>query len=100
MVLYWQQWCRLCLIKWLDNLVGWLYTINMEHPLISNVDELTTEQLQEKISELTKKLGIAMRTGNGHLCNQLRMALETFNNKYQERLRGSGTSFDEVIDIS
>jgi len=72
----------------------------MEHPLISNVDELTTEQLQEKISELTKKLGIALRTGNAHLCNQLRMALETFNNKYQERLRGSGTSFDEVIDIS
>jgi hypothetical protein len=72
----------------------------MEHPLIGNVDDLTTEQLQEKISELTKKLGIALRTGNGHLCNQLRMALETFNNKYQERLRGSGTSFDDVIDIS
>ena len=72
----------------------------MEHPLIGNVDDMTTEQLQEKISELTKKLGIALRTGNGHLCNQLRMALETFNNKYQERLRGSGTSFDEVIDIS
>ena len=46
----------------------------MEHPLISNVDDMTTEQLQEKISELTKKLGIALRTGNGHLCNQLRMA--------------------------
>lgn len=72
----------------------------MEHPLIGNVDELTTEQLQEKISELTKKLGIALRTGNGHLCNQLRMALETFNNKYQERLRGSGTPFNDVIDIS
>jgi hypothetical protein len=72
----------------------------MEHPLIGNVDDLTTEQLQEKISELTKKLGIALRSGNGHLCNQLRMALETFNNKYQERLRGSGTLFDDVIDIS
>jgi hypothetical protein len=72
----------------------------MEHPLIGNVDDLTTEQLQEKISELTKKLGIALRSGNGHLCNQLRMALETFNNKYQERLRGSGTPFDDVIDIS
>ena len=55
--------------------------------MIGNVDDLTTEQLQEKISELTKKLGIALRTGNGHLCNQLRMALETYNNKYQERLR-------------
>jgi len=72
----------------------------MEHPLISNVDDLTTDQLQEKISELNKKLGIAMKIGNGHLCNQLRMALETYNNKYQERLRGSGTPFDEVIDIT
>jgi hypothetical protein len=72
----------------------------MEHPLIGNVDDMTTEQLQEKISELTKKLGIALRTGNGHLCNQLRMALETFNNKYQERLRGPSTPFNDVIDIS
>ena len=72
----------------------------MEHPLVANLDDLSTEQLQEKISELTKKLGIAMRTGNGHLCNQVRMALESYQNKYQERLRGSGTPFDEVIDIS
>jgi hypothetical protein len=72
----------------------------MEHPLLNNLDNLSTEQLQEKISELTKKLGIAARSGNGHLCNQLRMALESYQNKYQERLRGSGTAFDEVIDIS
>ena len=72
----------------------------MEHPLIGNVDDLTTEQLQEKITELTKKLSIALRTGNGHLCNQLRMALETFNNTYQERLRGPGTPCDDVIDIT
>ena len=72
----------------------------MEHPLISDLNELSAEQLQEKISELTKKLGIAYRTGNGHLCNQLRMALESYNNKYQEKLRGPGTPFDDVIDIS
>ena len=72
----------------------------MEHPLIANLDDLTAEQLQEKISELNKKLGIAYRTGNAHLCNQLRMALESYQNKYNDRLRGSGTPFDEVIDIS
>jgi hypothetical protein len=72
----------------------------MEHPLIENLDNLSLEQLQEKISELTKKLGIAMRTGNGHLCNQLRMALESYQNKYNDKQRGSGTSFDDVIDIS
>jgi hypothetical protein len=72
----------------------------MEHPLIANLDDLTAEQLQEKISELTKKLNIALRTGNGYLCNQIRMALESYQNKYNERLRGSGTAFNEVIDIS
>jgi hypothetical protein len=72
----------------------------MEHPLIDNLDSLTVDQLQEKISELTKKLGIAMRTGNGHLCNQLRMALESYQTKYQEKNNKGGGVFDEVIDIS
>jgi hypothetical protein len=73
----------------------------MEHPLISNLDDLSLEQLSEKISELNKKLGIAYRTGNAYLCDQLRMAIESYQTKYQEKLRGSsGTPFDEVIDIS
>lgn len=72
----------------------------MEHPLIENLDDLSLDQLQEKISELTKKLGIAMRTGNAHLCNQVRMALESYQNKYNEKQRGSSSAFDEVIDIS
>jgi hypothetical protein len=73
----------------------------MEHPLISNLDDLTAEQLSEKISELNKKLGIAYRTGNAYLCDQLRMAIESYQTKYQEKLRGGPkTPFDEVIDIS
>lgn len=73
----------------------------MEHPLISNLDSLSVEELTEKISELNKKLGIAYRTGNGHLCNQLRMAIESYQTKYQEKTRkDSGTGFDEVINIS
>ena len=57
----------------------------MEHPLIPDIDHLTIDQLQARISELNKKLGIAHRTGNGHLTAQIRMALETFNNKYREK---------------
>lgn len=73
----------------------------MEHPLIPNLDSLTAEELLEKISELNKKLSIAYTMGNGHLCNQIRMAIESYQTKYQEKLRGgSGTAFDEVIDIS
>jgi hypothetical protein len=73
----------------------------MEHPLISNLDNLTVDQLQERITELNKKLTIAYRTGNGHLCDQIRMALESYNTKYFEKLKkGNGDPFDEVIDIS
>lgn len=72
----------------------------MEHPLIANLDDLSTEQLQEKISELTKKMSIAYRTGNAQLCHQLRMALESYQTKYNEKLRKPGSNFDEVIDIS
>ena len=74
----------------------------MEHPLIPSVEDLTTEQLSDKLTELNKKLTIAYRLGNHDLCNQLRMALETFQNKYQEKIRKSqtGSGFDDIIDIS
>ena len=73
----------------------------MEHPLIPNLDDLTDQQLLDKITELNKKLGIALRTGNAYLCNQLRMAIESYQNKYQERMRKNpDTSFTDIIDIS
>lgn len=59
----------------------------MEHPLIGDLDSLSEEQLTTKIGELNRKLSIAAQTGNGHLCNQIRMALESYQNKYQQRLR-------------
>lgn len=74
----------------------------MEHPLIGNIDNLTEDQLGERINELHKKLNMAARTGNGHMCNQIRMAIETFQNKYQQKLqhsRDSKNNFDTKIDI-
>lgn len=73
----------------------------MEHPLINGLQDLTSDQLLEKITELNRKLGIAMRSGNADLCNQLRMAIESFQNKYQEKIRkDTDNNFDDVIDIS
>jgi hypothetical protein len=77
----------------------------MEHPLIGETDSMTLEQLSTRISELYKKLGIAQRTGNANLCNQIRMALETFNNQYQSKLANSykkqsgDTDFGDKINI-
>ena len=77
----------------------------MEHPLIGPLDEQTLEQLSTRINELSKKLSIAARTGNGHLCNQIRMAMENYQNMYQTRLQESykkaqvDTDFDNKINI-
>jgi hypothetical protein len=74
----------------------------MEHPLIGSLDELTETQVSEKINELNKKLGIAARTGNAHLCNQIRMAIETYQNKYQQLIntpKKGAPNFDDKIKI-
>lgn len=77
----------------------------MEHPLIGPLDELTLEELSTKVNELGKKLSIAARTGNGHLCNQIRMAMENYQNMYQTKLQESykkaqsDTNFDDKINI-
>ena len=77
----------------------------MEHPLIGPLDELTLEELGSRVNELGKKLGIAARTGNGQLCNQIRMAMENYQNMYQTRLQESykkaqsDSNFDDKINI-
>ena len=73
----------------------------MEHPLIANLNDLTEEQLLEKVTELQRKLSIAYRTGNADLCNQIRMAIESFQTKYQDKIRrDDSNNFDEIINIS
>ena len=79
----------------------------MEHPLIGSLDDMTLEQLGAKVSELNKKLVIAQRMGNGHLCDQLRMALSSYQVKHQEKLAelwkpksGDAPDFESKIDIS
>jgi len=77
----------------------------MEHPLIGPLDEQTLEQLSTRINELSKKLSIAARTGNGRLCDQIRMAMENYQNMYQTRLQESykkaqdNNNFDDKINI-
>lgn len=74
----------------------------MEHPLIGDLSNLTLEELNTQISELYKKLNMASQSGNGHLANQLRMALESYTQKYQEKLQQSTKThnFDDKIKIS
>lgn len=76
----------------------------MEHPLIGNLDELTPDQLLEKVNELHSKLTIAYRTGNAQLCNQIRMAIESYQNKLREKQQKqyeeAQQNFNDKIKIS
>ena len=79
----------------------------MEHPLIHNVSDLSNQELQERVTDLTRKLTIAHRMGNAQLIGQIQMALETFQNKLKERQRdeyerqiGKGKDFGDRIDVS
>ena len=79
----------------------------MEHPLINNIDDLSMEQVQERITELSRKVGMAHRMGNAQLRHQIQMALETYQNKYRERQQAlwkkdddQGADFSDRIDIS
>lgn len=76
----------------------------MEHPLIGDISNLTIDALSTKVNDLTQKLLIAQNLGNGALCNQLRMAIETYHNKYQEKLKeqyeSQKGSFEKKINIT
>ena len=61
----------------------------MEHPFLDpqEIKKLKLEEIQNKITELTKKLTIAYQTGNSYLVHQVQMALATYNNAQMEKLR-------------
>jgi hypothetical protein len=72
----------------------------MEHPLIGSLGDLESDDLIAKISELNRKLSFAMQIGNSHLVNQIRLALSSYQNEYQNRLsKNKNTPYDDVIDI-
>ena len=79
----------------------------MEHPLIHDIDGLSVEELQGRITDLTKKLSWAMRSNNPHLASQIRMALETFQNRHRQKMdeiyakaNQKGQDYSDRIDIS
>jgi ribosomal protein L29 len=58
----------------------------MEHPFINNLQDLSLEELQEKISELTKKLNFAYRMQNSPMIHQINMALESYRSEYSKKM--------------
>jgi hypothetical protein len=58
----------------------------MTHPFITDLSNLSLEELQNKISELMNKLNFAYRTGNGPLINQLLMVIDSYKQEYSKKM--------------
>jgi hypothetical protein len=76
------------------------------HPFISGLENLTLDELQTKMSEITKKMNYVSRTGNNYLIYQLQLALNTYNDAYQTKIQEQFSkskdngSLTDNIDIS
>ena len=72
----------------------------MQHPLINDLSEKSMDELQKTIGDLQMKLSFAVRSGNGHLCNQIRMALESYQNAFQNKVREETKKFEENGELN
>lgn len=72
----------------------------MEHPLVQIDPNATLEELQTRINELTSKLSVAIKSGNGHLSSQVRMALESYKIRYNHVVEQSYKSQTSIEDYT
>ena len=78
----------------------------MFHPLAPRLTDLTDEELNKKISELTNKIGMAYRMGSGHVAQQMQLLMLNYqeeqslrNRKRLEELDKVSKNFKNIIDI-
>jgi|APCry1669192269_1035402.scaffolds.fasta_scaffold07898_3 hypothetical protein len=78
------------------------------NPLFNDVSDLSAEQLDSKISELTRKYFIAARSGNSGLCQQILVAIEGFKQELSAKnakamsvaTRNGDKNFDDLINVN
>jgi hypothetical protein len=78
----------------------------MTHPLTPALTNLSTEEINKKISELNSRLSMAYRWGRGDLVQQIYMLLEDYNFELQtrnqkqlEEMQKKNPNFKDIIDI-
>lgn len=79
----------------------------MSHPLLNDLSGLTTEELNNKYIELSKKISMAYGFGNSMLMNQLKMILSDYqyelekrNRKIMEEAEKKNKDFKNIININ
>jgi hypothetical protein len=64
----------------------------MFHPLLGSMSKMKDSEIEEKILELSKKYGIAMRMGQGGIGQQIIVALESYKAELSNRQRAALSS--------
>jgi|688.fasta_scaffold1175237_2 hypothetical protein len=99
--------------SWVDyfpplNLWNWpsFFIGDIMHPLVSNLSELSNEELHKKYNELTQKMNQAHRFGPTSVIPQMQMILENYryemdtrNRKLMEEMEAKNDKFKDLIDI-
>ncbi len=58
----------------------------MQHPFIGDLSNLTVDEIQTKINDLTSKLSYCYRTQNQVLIRQLHMAIDSYKAEYIKKV--------------
>lgn len=77
------------------------------HPFSPDFSVMTDTELDNKMTELAKKINIAMRGGNYGLISQMQLLYNDYleerakreQAKLQELLKANNRDFDDIIDI-
>ena len=79
----------------------------MFHPLLAEPKDLKDQELDLKISELTKKYHIACNLGQGGVANQILIALEMYKDEQRKRyfeatnniIKKQNKDLDDLINV-
>ena len=77
------------------------------HPFSPDFSTITDTELDNKLTELAKKINIANRSGNYNLIHQMQLLYNDYleerakrdQAKLQEMLKANNRDFDDIIDI-
>jgi hypothetical protein len=80
----------------------------MFNPLLGDIQNLSVEELELKISELTRKYFIAARSGNSGLAQQVLVAVEGYRQELSSKhaaankvaTRNGDKNFDDLIHVN
>jgi hypothetical protein len=78
----------------------------MFNPLLPDISKLKNEDLENKITELMKKYLIAAKSGQGMVCDQISIILETYKDEQRRRyaetnkkLINQNKNLDDFINV-